>query len=55
MSDTQGAPRSHEDQEYAGLLKQAELGQLGPEGFERAEQLLPHVSENLHRMPGKQK
>lgn len=49
MSDTPQPPPTREqaDAEFSQILREAERGQLGPADFQRAEELLPHVSPEL--------
>lgn len=48
MSDTNPPPEpSAADAEFSKLLEHAGRGELGPADFQRADELLPHVSPEL--------
>lgn len=49
MSDTNPPPQHQADAEFSQLLRDAERGALGPADFQRADELLPHVSPELKR------
>jgi hypothetical protein len=54
MCDTTPPTREQADTEFQQILAEAARGQLGPADFQRADELLPHVSPELRLPKGRE-